>query len=995
MTLSTETKLTHYEISAQIGRGGMGKVYQAKDTKLGRDVAIKVLPEEFARDTDRVARFQREAKLLASLNHPNIAAIYGLEESEGVHFLVMELIEGQTLADRIKTDPIPVEESLKLALQIALALQTAHKKGIIHRDLKPSNIMVTDESSVKLLDFGLAKLYEKDASVSGLSTADMTASRTGGILGTVAYMSPEQAQGQVADERSDIFAFGLVLYEMLSGKRAFSGDSSLAILTAIQKNEPAPLHTLPSLEKIVGRCLTKQPSARYQTMATVKTALEQTLAETSTGTGHVVDTRLLRQQVRRPRVFIPGLLTLIALCALVGWYTLRTAKVNWAKEQALPEITRLLDNRDYSAAYDLAIQAEKHISDDPGLTRLWPEMSALVSIQTTPPGADIYVREYSAVSDEWEYLGQSPLEKVRIPIGYFRWKISKAGYINIEHAASATAGGSQANYINLPLFKEGAAPQAMVQVPEGIFATLLARIGLLGPVQLGEYWIDKYEVTNRQFKEFVDQGGYEKREYWKNQFVKDGINISWERAMVEFRDATGRPGPAGWEAGGYPTDQEDFPVTGVSWYEAAAYAEFAGKRLPTICDWYKAADVSAGPFIVPLSNFGGQGPERVGAYQGVGPFGTYDMAGNVKEWCWNEDRGKHYILGGGWNEPTYMFGYSEPRDPFDRSSVNGFRCVKYTQSEPPPQLTASVHQQFRDFSSEQPVSDETFRIYESLYAYEWTELNPIIESEDDTSQYWRVQKVTFDAAYGNERVIAHLYLPKNKPAPYQTVIFFPGANSVFERSSPNAQTVRALDFLIKSGRAVLHPVYKGLYERGFDRWSGDPAAVRDRLIKWRKDLGRSIDYIQSRKDLDSQKLAYCGHSMGARTGAILLAVEKRLKTAILLDGGFPIGRMASDSPIPFPQLGGEQRPTLQLLPEADAINFAPRVRMPVLMLNGRYDFIFPVEASQIPMFRALGTPENLKQHVILDTPHNVFNAGSITIRHILDWLDQYLGPVKQ
>jgi eukaryotic-like serine/threonine-protein kinase len=271
--------LGHYQITSEIGKGGMGEVYQAKDRKLGRDVAIKVLPEEFARDADRVARFKREAKVLASLNHPNIATIHGLEEYGGTNFLVLELVEGQNLADRIKNGAIPVEEALKLALQTAEALEAAHEKGIIHRDLKPSNIMVTDKGSVKLLDFGLAKLYEQDAAVSQLPTADYPATQAGAILGTVAYMSPEQAQGQSADARSDIFSFGLVLYEMLSGRKAFTGDSTPAIMAALLRDNPSALQTSPSIEKLVQKCLAKQPSGRHQAISEVKTALERIFAE--------------------------------------------------------------------------------------------------------------------------------------------------------------------------------------------------------------------------------------------------------------------------------------------------------------------------------------------------------------------------------------------------------------------------------------------------------------------------------------------------------------------------------------------------------------------------------------------------------------------------------------------------------------------------------------------------------------------------------------------
>jgi TolB-like protein len=242
----------------------MGEVWKARDTRLGRIVAIKKVKEQHSE------RFKQEVRTIAALNHPFICQLHDI----GADYLVLEYIEGKPLSS-----PLPEREALHLAIQIAMALEAAHKKGIIHRDLKPSNIMVTEEGSVKLLDFGLAKLYEQDASGSQLPTADFPATQAGVVLGTVAYMSPEQAQGQPVDARSDIFSFGLVLYEMLSGRRAFSGNSNFAIMTAIVQDEPPPLQTSPSLEKTVRRCFAKQPLVRYQTMSEIKLALEKVLEE--------------------------------------------------------------------------------------------------------------------------------------------------------------------------------------------------------------------------------------------------------------------------------------------------------------------------------------------------------------------------------------------------------------------------------------------------------------------------------------------------------------------------------------------------------------------------------------------------------------------------------------------------------------------------------------------------------------------------------------------
>ena len=281
------TKLAHYEIVSPIGKGGMGEVWRARDTKLGREVAIKTLPEEFARDADRLTRFEREAKLLASLNHPNIAAIYGLEEHQGTRFLVLELVEGPTLEGRIKQGAVPVEESLKLALQIAEALEAAHEKGVIHRDLKPANIKVTPDGKVKVLDFGLAKAFcgeEAEANLSQSPTLSMAATQQGIILGTAAYMSPEQASGMPTDKRADIWSFGVVLFEMLTGRQVFTGESVSHILAAVLRADPEwnglpNIH--PRIRLLLERCLEKKVADRYHDIADARVDIQKVLADPS------------------------------------------------------------------------------------------------------------------------------------------------------------------------------------------------------------------------------------------------------------------------------------------------------------------------------------------------------------------------------------------------------------------------------------------------------------------------------------------------------------------------------------------------------------------------------------------------------------------------------------------------------------------------------------------------------------------------------------------
>ncbi len=650
--------------------------------------------------------------------------------------------------------------------------------------------------------------------------------------------------------------------------------------------------------------------------------------------------------------------------------------MDWAKTQALPEISRLIDQEKYSAAFVLASQAKKYIPNDHTLAKLWGDMSWTISVQTTPEGADVYRRDYNSKQDDWEYQGKSPLNNLRIPAGPpARWRFNKPGYDEVERTtASVLDKGNSVFVLSVDLTKKGTAPAGMVQVSSGSLPATLSFPGYgdLPEFRLNDFWLDRYEVTSKEYREFVRRGGYEKREYWKVPFIRHGRLLDWNAGMSVFRDATAEPGPAGWVQREYPAGQDDFPVTGVSWYEAAAYAEFAGKALPTIYHWALAAGTYTSDSVIPASNFKGKGPAPVGAYRGVSPYGSYDMAGNVKEWCWNEAvLERRYILGGAWNEPTYQFTEADARSPFDRDATFGFRCVKYLSPVPKP-LLAPVERSARDYSSEKPVSDQVFQAYKGLYSYDNTPLRAVVESVTDKDEYWRREKITFAAAYGSERVMAYLFLPKKSKPPFQTVLYFPGSWAMIMHSS--ADLSPDFDFIVKSGRALMYPVYKSTYERRDDLKSDLPNSTslyRDHVIAWSKDLGRSIDYLETRSDIDRNKLAYFGFSWGGAMGSLLPAIETRLKVVVLGVGGFSL---------------------LKTLPEVDQINFAPRVKQPVLLLSGRYDFFDPVETSQNPMFRLLGAPAQDKRHMVYDTSHAVPNNA--LIQETLAWYDRYLGTVK-
>ena len=325
MALQVGSRLGHYDVTALIGEGGMGQVYQATDTKLNRQVALKILPEAFATDPDRLARFQREAQVLASLNHPNIAQIHGLEETDDTRALVLELVEGPTLADRIAQGPIPVDEALPIAKQIAEALEAAHEQGVIHRDLKPANIKVKDDGTVKVLDFGLAKAFQPDASdvsASQSPTISLTAAATqmGMVIGTAAYMAPEQAKGLPVEKRADIWAFGAVLFEMLSGKRPFVGEDVSDTLATVLKMDPAwgvlPADTLPHVRQVLRTCLQKRPNERIHDIADVRLAMEGAFAAPVSGLGLASVSPQLRVW-QRPAVIAVLLLATAVMAGLL------------------------------------------------------------------------------------------------------------------------------------------------------------------------------------------------------------------------------------------------------------------------------------------------------------------------------------------------------------------------------------------------------------------------------------------------------------------------------------------------------------------------------------------------------------------------------------------------------------------------------------------------------------------------------------------------------
>lgn len=965
-------QVLHYKVLEELGRGGMGVVYKAKDTKLKRDVAIKFLPQQIAASEEERERFKIEAQAAAALNHPNIATIHAIEEDNDEIFIVMEYIEGQELKDVVgarRDVPLPVDNILNYASQIASGLQAAHEKGIVHRDIKSANIMLTTKGNVKIMDFGLAK-------VGGGGQV----TKVGTTLGTAAYMSPEQARGEEADQRSDIWSFGVVLYEMFTGELPFDGEYEQAIIYSILNEEPQPIADLhpdmpEALQLVVTRALSKEPQDRYASTAELIEELKSLASTGPTKTQSLSFSTL----IRKPKYFAPAIVLLLGLTFLLFSWMQHNSNVNYARYDILPQIDSLVTQIHWTGegaaswnAFELASQAEQYIPNDPALSRLWPRITQFVNIHSDPQGAQVFAKSYVDPDSEYRYFGQTPLDSLRFPRGYSRIKLELHGFQTVEDLLWVRWNRQSQSY---ELLDPSSMPDGMVLVKGESRKLRMPDLDHLQAEQVNRFWIDRYEVTNKAFKKFIDAGGYSDQKYWKYPFLKDDRTISWDEAMSFFKDKTDRPGPANWEVGDFPDGMENHPVTGISWYEAAAYAAFVDKDLPTIFHWNLAAFAWASGAVIPASNLNGEELAPVGSYKGLTRFGTYDMAGNAREWTLNQSRkkGNRFILGGGWNDQSYAFSDAYAQSAFDRSPTNGFRCIKYVDSnENQVALTRTIDLPFRDFNQEKPVSDRTFNLLIRQFDYDKSPLNANSEFIDDSHEDWVKEKVTFDAGYGDDRIIAYLFLPKNTEPPYQTVVYFPGDGGFGTNSIAKFGPA---SHILKSGRAFLRPIYKSTHERSDELLTSMPNesnTYREHVIMWSKDMRRSIDYLETRDDIDSDKLAYYGVSWGGRMAPIMLAIEQRFKAAILNVAGLRFQKTQ---------------------PEADPFNYLPRVTLPVLMLNGKHDFFFPYETSQKPFYENLGTPKDYKKWLVYEGGHVVPRTD--LYRESLVWLDTCLGLVKR
>jgi len=462
----------------------------------------------------------------------------------------------------------------------------------------------------------------------------------------------------------------------------------------------------------------------------------------------------------------------------------RDAAVTANTVAGLSEVRALVGENRFAEAYVRARKLDLSLTEDSLKEELWVSVSRTVEITSEPHGAEVWMRPYDSSEDEWEYLGTTPIAAARVPQSLGRLRIELEGHRTLN--VSAWAGWmSFAGYDRtFWLDPVDVLPRGMVRVLGNRFEVTLPGLEHLN-IELPDYFIDATEVTNREYQRFVDEGGYDNPVYWQHRFVKDGRELSFEEAMSLFKDQTGRSGPSTWTIGSFPDGTENYPVGGLSWFEAAAYAQFVGKQLPTVFHWYWAAFPRASQFILPHSNFGDQGVAPVGTFDGIGLSGTYDMAGNVREWAWNESVAGRFLLGGGWSDPDYMSVDANAQSPFDRDPLNGFRLMVPLDDTNLELARRPVDKQTRNYLVERPVPDDIFDVYRRIYEYDSAPLDAEVVAQERV-KHWTREKIELDAAYGNERLTAYLYVPNDAKPPYSPVAIFPASGAIYLREIPAA-----------------------------------------------------------------------------------------------------------------------------------------------------------------------------------------------------------------
>ncbi len=951
-----------YRIEQRIAEGGMAIVFLATDLRHDRRVAVKVLHESLAH-TIGVQRFLREIEVIARLNHPHLLTLIDSGTSGGFPYYVMPYIEAQSLRERItELGTLPLDEAIRIAREVADGLAYAHERGVVHRDIKPSNILMSDGHAV-VADFGIATAIRKS------SIGRVTISGTS--LGSPTYMSPEQAAGEAdVDVRSDVYSLGCVLFEMLTGQPPVSLLSAQQMLTQKLTGGFTRLRELrpdlpAALDTVLQRAMAPDRAQRFATVDEFAQAITASLPVSS---GLSTRTRW---------AFAVGAFVVLGVGGALAWHQRQVVLAT----QRVGQITQFVHEGRLHDAFEVSREVLPVLPHDTTLGALRPAFTDFLRVVTVPSGARVSVRRLGSRDSAWRPVGVTPLDSLPMPkllheMGY-QMRIERDGYETADLLAAVFTDSRKIG---------GAAPlDTLFLDPLGRSTSGMARIrgfraanGKGGQVSLADYHIGKREVTNREYMQFVSAGGYRNREYWSEPMTRNGIPLSWEAGVASLVDRTGQAGPSTWSGGTFATGQENFPVSGVSWYEAAAYARFRKLQLPTLRHWQNASLRSNREVLwmyLPSSNMNGAGPRAAGL--GImNAWGLYDVAGNVREWCANELDSGRVTQGGSWEDSPFHVTHLIAKDAFDRSPGNGVRLMSAT--DPESTLTVVSGRIRRavapDFGKMTPVSDAVFDGFRRMYDYDKRPLETKLEAEGDTpTAHW--QKVSFTAGYVGPRMAAYLFFPKDASPPFEPVIQWGNSGDLLQRQlNPNEPFLDLFaGFIVRSGRVLVIPLLMGAYERDDSAFSitrsvpDTTAYHRDLTVEWIKDLRRTVDFLETRNDIRSDRIGYLGLSWGGEAAPIALSMEPRIKAAALYSAGYHA-----------------------IMPRAEVakFNYSPRVHTPTLMLNGRYDTVFPYETSQVPFFNQLGTPARDKKMIVSETGH-VLPMATV-VKETLAWFDHYL-----
>ena len=961
------TRVGRYEIRSLLGSGGMGDVYLARDADLERDVAIKVLRNRDA-SADRLKRFTQEAKAASALHHPNVAHVYEIGTQDDFRFIAMELVEGETLRMRIARGPLSAGDSIAIAIQAASALAAAHKHGIVHRDIKPENIIIGPDGHVKVLDFGLAKLSESR----GPDAETLLKTSPGVAMGTLGYMAPEQIGGDEIGPAADVFSLGVVLFEMLDGRRPFEGSNAQEVVGAILGKSPRPLRNVSArVASIVMRCLEKDPVDRYRDAGAL-----------------LDDLRDAQRPLRRPPLRLAAAAAIVLLTAAGIWFAVRARQTRFAGQQ-LALADRLLNQRRLPEAYEATVAAAAILPASDHVRNLLTQTTGRLVVQSDPPGATVYLQRFRGPAER-QTAGVTPLTIERLPRADYVVTITKSGYGDAMRPVSlmpqyihGDAFLRDTPPIKVRLVPSSSAPPGMVLVDGGDYHLLAYDRPSERTVHLQDFFIDRYEVSNRDFEGFVRAGGYRNRKLWKHPFVDNGKLLSFEEAMARFHDATGLAGPRSWSGGVTPEGKANHPVTDITWYEADAYAEWKGKKLPTVFQWERAGRhpldsaetafpwgvVAEGDDATERANFQGHGTMPVDSMPfGISPYGAYHMAGNVSEWCRNANPPGFAARGGSWKDTAYVFGQTAALPGFYSAPTLGFRCVSGGGGDEgdfalsPSTAVPTLH----------PVDDKTFEEIRARYDYKHDPLNARVVERTETPE-WTIEKITYSV--NGTTVPAYLYLPKGFRRPLQVIQYAAPGDVVGGYVTLPHSIERQLAPLIREGRAVFSVELEGFLGRPHAPGWEQPDRTRDTFAQQTvhdvTELRRGLDYLETRPDIDKSKIAFIGISAGGGPGVYLTALESRYRSVIFAGTGLREREKA-------------------YTPAACRINFASRIRAPKMLLMGRYDEDMSLKSEAEPMFRLFTEPKKLE----------VYEGGHIapfevSFPAMTKWLDETVGRVSQ